>query len=161
MGGRGGRRTDDDRKRGRMCSHGGRKRAREFRDQAFCGATAREGRESALQTAHSTAFSVISDSARRRPIFWKNPLSLHGGFPSVEKPPVQRGGLLQPNRKRAGWKGRAPARVNDGLMAHVRKTLKTAKAPFRGFRYVTCASFVPSPRTTGQRERARIVLGGA
>ena len=56
---------------------------------------------------------------------------------------------------------RIAARVNDGLTAHGQNTLKTARAPFRGSRYIPCASFVPSPRTTGQRERARIVLGGA
>ena len=56
--------TADDRKRGRMRSRRARNRACEFRDQAFCVIEEREGRESAPRTAHSTAFSVISDFAR-------------------------------------------------------------------------------------------------
>ncbi len=42
-----------------MCSRRARNRACEFRDQALCAIKARNGRESAPQTAHSTAFSVI------------------------------------------------------------------------------------------------------
>ena len=59
--------TADDGKRSRMYSRRARNRAREFRDQAFCAIKAREGRGSALQTAHSTAFSVISDFVRCPP----------------------------------------------------------------------------------------------
>ena len=70
--------TADDRKRGRMCSRRARNRAREFRDQAFCTTKARERRGSALQTAHSTVFSVISDSARRWLVFGESPLSESG-----------------------------------------------------------------------------------
>ena len=58
--------TAGDRKCGRMRSRRAPNRAREFRDQAFCATKACEGPESAWQTAHSTAFSAISDSVLRR-----------------------------------------------------------------------------------------------
>ena len=91
--------TADDRKRGRMCSRRARNRAREFRDQALCAIEAREGRGSAPQTAHSTAFSVISDSARPRPVFGRTRSLCEEVSRSVKKP------LMQPDGKRIGSKG--------------------------------------------------------
>ncbi len=53
-----------------MCTRRARIRTREFRDQAFCAIEAREGRESAPQTAHSTVFSVIFWFGARRARTW-------------------------------------------------------------------------------------------
>ena len=110
-----------------MCSRRARNRAREFCDQAFCAIKVREGRGSALQTAHSTAFSVISDPVRvgrslgnpclgpGRSASMTAGCLLERSAPFIGKLPIQPDGRRIGSR--AGSKGRTPVRVDGGSTA--------------------------------------------